>query len=467
MGLNGDDVYSSNYNLPFAFPFFGNSLFYLAVSSNGALYIPNAPSNINGPVNDAGSSVDGLNVHPMIAGIWDDLRTDRRAGDDVYVVKPDRDRIIFRWQAVTYDTPLSPTTSRGENPVSFEIELQRNGTITMRYGAGNQKLFPVVGVSGGAPDAYPIMTHTSENSFKSLANAQTIVFTPRSATQPAPQTISSLTVAPSSVVGGKSATGKVTLGSAAPSGGTVITLSDDLQATTTPASLTIPAGATSKTFTISSTAVSTAQSGTVTAKLGTATKTAPLTVQPAALSTLTLSTSSVVGGSNVTGTVTLNGPAPSTGAVVTLSDNIVSTTTPANVTIPAGATSKTFTITTKAVTASQSGAVTASYGPVKKSATLTVRPVGVLSISINPNPVTGGNTATGTVRLERAAPADITVTLTENVTAASAPTSIIVPKGYTSKTFQITTRAVTAPQSGTFTASANSVSKSAAFTVNP
>ena len=89
----------------------------------------------------------------MIAGLWDDLRTDTRAGDDVYMVQ-DQDRVIFRWQAVTFDTPIAPATTRGENPVSFEIELRFDGTITIRYGDGNQKLLPVVGIGGGWPEPY-------------------------------------------------------------------------------------------------------------------------------------------------------------------------------------------------------------------------------------------------------------------------------------------------------------------------
>jgi hypothetical protein len=115
----------------------------------------------------------------MIAGAWDDLRTDRRTGDDVYVVQPDPSRVIFRWQAVTNDNAVGPGVSRGENPVNFEIELRRDGTIIMRYGEGNQNLFPVVGISGGEPDTYPVPSHSSELTAKDLGHASTVTFTPR------------------------------------------------------------------------------------------------------------------------------------------------------------------------------------------------------------------------------------------------------------------------------------------------
>ncbi|HKQ54143.1 MAG TPA: S8 family serine peptidase, partial [Pyrinomonadaceae bacterium] len=173
LNLKGDDVYAEGVSLPWGFQYYEGYIWNVGVSSNGVLYAPFIPNTVQGNLADNFSSADGLNSYKMIAGLWDDLLTDRRAADDVYVVKPDADRIIFRWQAVTYPTQLSPTTTRGENPVSFEIELNRNGVIKFRYGAGNQKLWPAVGISGGKPDAYPVLSHTSEFDYKSLANAQT------------------------------------------------------------------------------------------------------------------------------------------------------------------------------------------------------------------------------------------------------------------------------------------------------
>lgn len=172
LGLMADDDFKP-FNLPFTFKFFGTEWHSVAVSTNGALYLGFQPSE-----DDPFSSVRTLSGTRMIAGLWDDLRTDRRAGDDVYVVQ-DSERIIFRWQAVTFDNPISATTTRGENPVSFEIELRFDGTITMRYGDGNQKLLPVVGIGGGSPEPYVSTSHTFSNSLKDLTNAGTVVFTRR------------------------------------------------------------------------------------------------------------------------------------------------------------------------------------------------------------------------------------------------------------------------------------------------
>jgi subtilisin family serine protease len=186
--LVGDDVYK-RYNLPFSFPFFGSIESYVTVSTNGAIYFgetaPRFPPGV-GAADDAISHVSRLNGYRMIAGLWDDLRTDRHLGDDVYVVKPDADRIIFRWQGETYDTALSATQTRGEYPVNFEIELRRDGTFQIRYGEGNQNVLPVVGASGGQPDAYVVDSHTSRSALKNLANAETITFTQRPPTPPPP-----------------------------------------------------------------------------------------------------------------------------------------------------------------------------------------------------------------------------------------------------------------------------------------
>jgi len=103
--------------------------------------------------------------------------------------------------------------------------------------------------------------------------------------------------------------------------------------------------------------------------------TVPPPVQPA-LSSVTLTPSSVNGGSSSTGAVTLSGAAPSGGATVNLSSNSTSATVPSTVTVAAGATSATFPVTTSAVTASTPVTISASYAGVSMTASLTVSPAG-------------------------------------------------------------------------------------------
>ncbi|HMF58336.1 MAG TPA: S8 family serine peptidase, partial [Pyrinomonadaceae bacterium] len=180
IGLNADDKYSENYPLPFSFPFYGQVYTSVTISTNGALYFSTPPKRGNGDADDVPSAVSGLNSQKMIAALWDDLRTDRRAGDDVYVTTPDLNRIIFRWQGVTFGNGTAAT----EFPVNFEVELRRDGSVITRYGSGNTNIFPVVGISGGEPDAYSVNSHTSETSPTVLTNAQTVNFALRTAPAP-------------------------------------------------------------------------------------------------------------------------------------------------------------------------------------------------------------------------------------------------------------------------------------------
>ncbi len=83
----------------------------------------------------------------------------------------------------------------------------------------------------------------------------------------------------------------------------------------------------------------------------------------AALSSLTVSPTDVVGPDPATGTVTLSSAAPSGGFTVDLtSDNTAAATVPPSVTVPAGSTSATFTVSTKEVTNAQSAAIIGTVG---------------------------------------------------------------------------------------------------------
>jgi subtilisin family serine protease len=179
LGLTFDDRYLENYALPFSFSFFGQLYNTVTVSTNGNLYFSTPPKRSNGDADDVPSSTADLSLNKMIAGMWDDLdlRTSRRADADVYVVQPPGGgRIIFRWQGISFG---DGTNTNPANYINFEIELRANGSIVTRYGDGNTNLLPVVGISGGEPDPYVIDQLTSELSPKTLTNAQSAIFSPR------------------------------------------------------------------------------------------------------------------------------------------------------------------------------------------------------------------------------------------------------------------------------------------------
>jgi hypothetical protein len=292
--------------------------------------------------------------------------------------------------------------------------------------------------------------------------------------------LSDLTLNPTSVVGGNSSTGTVTLSAAAPAVGATVTLSSSNTAVAkTPSSVTVPAGATSATFTVSTGTVAASTAVTISGAYSGVTKSASLTVAPTpppppTLSSLTLNPTSVVGGvQSSTGTVTLSGAAPAGGATVALSSsNTGVATTPSSVTIAAGATSATFTVSTSAVTSSTTVTISGTYSGATKSAPLTVTPVplpplGVASLKLNPTSVVGGlESSTGTVTLSRAAPAGgATITLSSNNGAARTPSNVFVPAGATSASFTVMTSAVLLSTLSTISAWYNGTTRTAVLSV--
>jgi uncharacterized repeat protein (TIGR03803 family) len=264
--------------------------------------------------------------------------------------------------------------------------------------------------------------------------------------------ISSLTLNPTSVQGGATSTGTVTLSANAPSGGAVVVLSTgNFLVATVPPSVIVAAGSTSATFTVSTTSVSTTTNVAVSGTYSGQAQSATLTVTPpgaVTISSLTLNPSSVTGGNSSTGTVTLSGIAPSGGAVVTLtSGNTSVATVPSSVTVAAGNTSATFSVSTTTVSSSTNVAISGTYGGANQSANLTVTPASVVTLSsltLNPHSVTGGNSSTGTVTLSGNAPSGgAVVTLTSgNTSVATVPSSVTVPAGSTSATFTVSTQRV-------------------------
>ena len=106
----------------------------------------------------------------------------------------------------------------------------------------------------------------------SSSQSPTLTVTPRPA-------LLSIALSPSSVVGGNSVTGTVTLTAVAPAGGAVVSLSGgDPVTVTVPASVTVPTGSTSATFPISTRAVGGTFSSTISGSYGGASASAELSV---------------------------------------------------------------------------------------------------------------------------------------------------------------------------------------------
>ena len=186
--------------------------------------------------------------------------------------------------------------------------------------------------------------------------------------------LTAVSVNPTAVNGGANATGTITLGSPAPTGGIVVALVSDSASAVVPASVTVTAGASTATFTVTTAAVNAATSATITATAGIVTKTATLTINtaPVTFSALSLNPTSVRGGLSSTGTVTLS-RASTTATTVTLrSSNATRASVLASVTIPAGSTSATFAITTTTTNQTRTATITAVGLGTTRTATLTM-----------------------------------------------------------------------------------------------
>lgn len=178
--------------------------------------------------------------------------------------------------------------------------------------------------------------------------------------------------------GGTPATGTVSLDAIAPAGGIPVTLASSLPAlVTVPGSVLVPAGSMTATFPITSNPTATDVAVTVTATFPTATRSGSLTVLASPqLASLVLAPTAVGGGNASVATVTLTGPAPTGGAVVTVtSDAPAVATVPATVVIPVGSWIATFAVATAPQTSFGSATISASYRNKTRTAQLTTMPV--------------------------------------------------------------------------------------------
>jgi hypothetical protein len=206
---------------------------------------------------------------------------------------------------------VNPTSVVGGNPSTGTVTLsapQSGNTVVSLSTPAPTTVATMpssVTVPAGATSATftvvtkPVSSQFNMNIFADLAGSpgkQALLTITAGSSPPPPSgpTLSALSVSPSSVVGGNPSTGTVTLTAAAPSGGAVVSLSDNSTATSVPASVTVAAGSTSASFTITTTSVTASTSSTISGTFGGVTRSAPMMVNPAAsgqTATLTVSAS--------------------------------------------------------------------------------------------------------------------------------------------------------------------------------
>ena len=192
--------------------------------------------------------------------------------------------------------------------------------------------------------------------------------------------LATLTVNPSPVTGGGSATGTVAVNAPAPTSVVVTLTSSNPSVVSVPANVMIAQGASSANFAITTSPVTTSVAVTISASYNGVTKTTTLSVltppPSPILTNLVTSPSTVTGGSNSTGVVVLSMAVGDSGFPVALSSNHPAASVPPSVTVPQGSQSAVFPITTTTVTATAVATITATAGGVTKTTTLTINPPG-------------------------------------------------------------------------------------------
>ena len=185
---------------------------------------------------------------------------------------------------------------------------------------------------------------------------------------------------PATVVGGNASSGTIIVSAAAPETTVVSLSSSNTAVANVPASVTVPAGGFTGTFTITTSAVAASTTVTITASYNGGSRTGTLTVTPAGapppaptLQRLVVSPESVAGGSGSQGVVTLSGAAPAGGTTrVARQRQRAVAGVPASVTVAEGASNAVFAISTSAVAASTAVTISATSNGVTRTATLTV-----------------------------------------------------------------------------------------------
>ena len=204
-------------------------------------------------------------------------------------------------QTATLTVTAAPNYTLSASPTSLSITQGSGGTATVTVtplnGFSGSVSLSASGLPSGVSASFsPNPATTTSTMTLAASNAATVgtvtaTITGTSGTltrtttitltvvPPPLPTVSSLTLNPTSVIGGlQSSTGTVTLSGAAPAGGAQVTLSSNNGAARVPSSVTVPAGATSATFTVNTSGVLLSTSADISASYNNTTRTATLSV---------------------------------------------------------------------------------------------------------------------------------------------------------------------------------------------
>jgi VCBS repeat protein len=192
----------------------------------------------------------------------------------------------------------SPSTITGGGTTQIAINLANgsvapSGGLTFSVSSSNSTVLPVPSSVFMPAGSSSITFNATSRTVTSTQNItiqvrhnqlgrRSVVVTVTPSAPPPPPALSlvGLTLSPGTVTGGNSATGTVTLSATAPAATTVNLASNNTSAAV-PATVTVPAGASSANFTITTVSVTATTSAIISATLNGVTRSATLTINPA------------------------------------------------------------------------------------------------------------------------------------------------------------------------------------------
>lgn len=314
-------------------------------------------------------------------GVWPFLGMDR-------VLISDRTTGLYIFDATGVSTApgvfslnYAPASVLGGNSTTGTVGLvgiSPAGGVNVDVTSSNPSVNPVsTSIPAGANVAsFSQSTNPVNNSTNVNLTASDGTFNAKATLAVLPPQMASVVISPTSIRGGLSATGKVTLTGPVQSDSTVplTVISGASAIASMPTSVVVPAGFSSATWTIQTNQITANAVVKISATFKGVTKTGSVTVTAIVPSALSFSPTSVAGGATTTGTVTFPTPL-SQNTVVTLavvSGGSAVASIPASITVPAGNASGTFVVNTKVVGATTTVKVSATANKGTKSATFSV-----------------------------------------------------------------------------------------------
>ncbi|MFO8029977.1 MAG: DUF11 domain-containing protein, partial [Cyclonatronaceae bacterium] len=278
--------------------------------------------------------------------------------------------------------------------------------------------------------------------------------------------LSGLTLSQTSVAGGGTVTGTVTITLPAPSGGFTVSLSSNRSAATVPSSITIPEGQTQTDFEISTSPVNDQTTATIMASAEGTSIGQYLTIFPPRLIAMSFSPDSLVGGNDGRLHLELNGPAPEDGIDIPLEfTESAALELPESVRVWGGSTTATEYFETRGIAQSFDIVVEGTFFETH-SDTLHLMPAELESLEYSheifspcllkwaDNVAIGGRPIGYEARLNGEAPPDggIVTFTSSDPELVTTPSTISIPEYARWVSFQVTTAPVTTSKSVPFQA---------------